>query len=119
MTWDALQATPAAALTKFGAGDWILSGGQIDASGHALAFGDPARQACLGTGTNQGGTDKVQVGSRDAVSACLHDHGILNSLVYQPAHRFWLFQGIETAIFLALSLAFFTLTAWWVSRRVG
>jgi hypothetical protein len=37
--------------------------------------------------------------------ACLASHGIREEFVYQPASRYWAFQGTETAIYLALSLA--------------
>jgi hypothetical protein len=34
---------------------------------------------------------------------CLAAHGYHRSVTYQPAGRFWAFQGIEVAIFLALA----------------
>jgi len=37
--------------------------------------------------------------------------------LYQPADRFWIFQGIEAAIFLALALGLVALTILWVRRR--
>jgi hypothetical protein len=117
ITWDALAAAPQAALTKFGAGDWIISQGNVDAAGHAVAGNDPVWRSCLGP-PPPGGGDKIAIGGKDVVNSCLHDHGILNAIVYQPAHRFWLFQGIETGIFLFLALALFALTAWWVRRRI-
>jgi len=40
-------------------------------------------------------------------------------VTYQPASRFWAFQGIETAIFLALALLLAGVCFWWVSRRVA
>jgi hypothetical protein len=36
-----------------------------------------------------------------------------------PAARFWLFQGMETALFVALALALLGLTIWWVRRRIS
>jgi hypothetical protein len=35
--------------------------------------------------------------------SCLASHGYHQLLTYQPASRFWAFQGIETAIFVALA----------------
>ena len=43
----------------------------------------------------------------------------MNQLVYQPAHRFWAFQGIETAIFLGLAILLLGVTIYWVQRRIA
>ena len=40
--------------------------------------------------------------------------GAYNQELFQPADRFWLFQGIETALFVALALV---LVAVWLVRR--
>jgi hypothetical protein len=40
-------------------------------------------------------------------------------VTYQPASRFWAFQGIETAIFLALALLLAGLCFFWVRRRLS
>jgi hypothetical protein len=40
-------------------------------------------------------------------------------LTYQPANRYWPFQAIETAIFLALALALAGFCFWWVRRRIS
>ena len=44
-------------------------------------------------------------------------HGYRGYLTYQPANRFWAFQGIETAIFLALAAALLGVTFWVLKRR--
>jgi hypothetical protein len=51
--------------------------------------------------------------------SCLRQHGFVTVTTYQPANRFWLFQGIETAIFLGLALGLLALTVWWVRERVA
>ena len=74
-------------------GDWLIGGGGpgvgavYDALGHKLKGGQmmcppPVAQACID-----------QVGK-----------GAYNFEIYQPAHRFWMFQSIETAIFVALAI---------------
>jgi hypothetical protein len=40
-------------------------------------------------------------------------------LLYQPADRFWTFQGIEAAIFVVLALALLALTLWWMRHRIA
>jgi hypothetical protein len=45
-------------------------------------------------------------------------HGnVVQHNLYQPDDRFWLFQSIEAAIFLALAAALIALTIWWVRSR--
>jgi hypothetical protein len=38
-----------------------------------------------------------------AILSCLGSHGFRQFLTYQPANRYWAFQGIETGIFVALA----------------
>lgn len=40
-------------------------------------------------------------------------------LLYQPVDRFWMFQGIEAAIFVALALALLVITLWWMRQRIA
>lgn len=44
-------------------------------------------------------------------------HGITGWVYYQPADRFWTFQGIEAALFLVLAALLVGLTWYWVTRR--
>ena len=37
----------------------------------------------------------------------------------QPENRFWLFQGIESAIFFGLAAALLALAFWWVRTRIS
>ena len=38
-------------------------------------------------------------------------------VTYQPEDRFWLFQGIETAIFIALAALLAAASFWWIGRE--
>ena len=89
-------------------GDWLIGGGGpgvgavYDALGHRLKGGQmmcppPVAQACV-----------EQVG-----------RGAYNFEIYQPAHRFWTFQSIETAIFVALAVLLLLTAVWWVRRRLA
>jgi hypothetical protein len=51
------------------------------------------------------------------LQGCWHDHGIKVLQTYQPAERFPLFQGIETAIFVVAAIALLGLAVWLVRRR--
>jgi hypothetical protein len=52
--------------------------------------------------------------------ACLAKHHIVEytSAVFQPASRFWLFQGIESGIFLGLTAALVLFSVWWIRKRI-
>jgi len=58
-------------------------------------------------------------GQRFTISrSCISAHGAgYNHVVYQPASRFWLFQGIETALFAGTALTLIGLAAWWIHER--
>jgi len=48
---------------------------------------------------------------------CMAAHGYRAFLTYQPASRFWAFQGIETAIFVILAAILLGFTFWVLLRR--
>ena len=51
------------------------------------------------------------------LQACWHEHGIKVLQTYQPAERFPLFQGIETAIFVLAAIALLGFAMWLVRSR--
>lgn len=55
--------------------------------------------------------------SSGSFAQCLGQHGYTLWTSYQPASRFWAFQGIEAAWLLALSVLLLTVTVWLVRRR--
>ena len=44
--------------------------------------------------------------------SCLAAHGYRGYLTYQPASRFWAFQGIETGVFVVLAAVLLGITFW-------
>jgi hypothetical protein len=78
--------------TNPAAGDWILAYGIRDATGKMITAN--AQIACAPNATGPG-------------AACGADLGITldnyNWQLYQPGTRYWLFQGIETGIFIAVA----------------
>lgn len=50
-------------------------------------------------------------------TSCLAAHGYQGFLKYQPANRFWAFQGIEAGIFVVLAVGLLGVTFWVLSRR--
>ncbi|MET8849216.1 ABC transporter permease [Amycolatopsis sp. NPDC004625] len=92
-----LSFSPSGAQTpNFASGDWVMQQGVRDSAGQ-LVLPDAQIGPCPPTGCGAGPGD---VGP-----------GASNWLLYQPGDRFWLFQGIETGIFvlLAAALVFFAL----------
>jgi hypothetical protein len=51
------------------------------------------------------------------VLPCMTAHGYRGYLTYQPASRFWAFQGIETGIYVVLAAALLAVTFWVLKRR--
>jgi hypothetical protein len=87
--------------------DWVLSSGWSDRLGHPLSDGTVFAICNPNTIVN-----------KTSVFSCFAAHHIYGYTVYQPASRFWLFQGIETGIFAGLSAFLLALTVWWVRYRV-
>jgi hypothetical protein len=85
---------------------WLLSERTVDAAGHIV---DPesAWQAVCQTGAS----------TNQSISNCLAAHGYRTIFVFQPESRFWAFQAVESAIFLALSILLVTFTYRRLSRR--
>jgi len=52
------------------------------------------------------------------IERCLNNHHVFNLAVYQPASRFWLFQGIETTIFAGLAAVLLAAALWWLRHRI-
>ena len=60
---------------------------------------------------------KVLLNQRRGVPSCMAAHGYRGYLTYQPASRFWAFQGIETGIFVVLAAVLLGVTFWVLKRR--
>jgi ABC-2 family transporter protein len=101
-------------------GDWILRAGVYDAQGTRLSggtsgatFGGDSAQAVCGTPPGEPPDPLLE--------QCL-DHfgpGAYNLELLQPAERFWLFQGIETALFIALAVLLLLAAIHWIRRRIS
>jgi hypothetical protein len=89
--------------------DWILSEVPSDKAGHPFTGNSIVLQSCarnLGNGVK--GLDPQ----------CLARHGAgFNHAVWQPASRFWEFQGIESALFGGSALVLIVFSALWLRYR--
>jgi hypothetical protein len=86
---------------------FVSSNGAITVNPSALA------QACPGLSGPGVFPGKDQVGS------CLSQLGVRIVDTYQPGSRYWLFQGIESAIFLALAAGLVVFAMWQIRRRIS
>ena len=99
-------------------GDWILGAGVYDAQGtlrsggtSGAAFGDSAQAVC---------GMPPDAPPDPLLEQCLASYGpgAYNQEVFQPADRFWLFQTIETALFVAVAVLLLLAAIHWVRRRI-
>jgi ABC-2 family transporter protein len=100
-------------------GDWLLGAGVYDAQGtlrtggtSGATFGDSAQAVC--------GTPP-DAPPDPLLEQCLANYGpgAYNQEVFQPAERFWLFQTIETALFIAVAVLLLLAAVHWVRRRIS
>jgi hypothetical protein len=93
---------------------WIISVRWLNGSGIPVSDSDLGQ--VLSTAppalTGKGG-----VPNSVATWQFLNRHGFTRWTTYQPAHRFWMFQLIETGWLLALSAVLIGATVWLVRRR--
>ena len=102
---------------------WLVSGGLVGPGGQVASS-----PALGGPGVSFGGVS-VPIGhvpsscralvfqSPFKFGSCLAAHGYHGFITYQPASRYWAFQGIETGIFVVLAAALIAVTAIVVVRR--
>ncbi len=89
---------------------WILFEGPSNRAGHIFNGNYAVLQACSrkAAGSLKGTLDQH----------CLARHGAgFNHAIYQPASRFWEFQGIETTLFAGIALLLLAFAAWSLRRR--
>jgi len=115
ISYSFLQQSP-----RFGLGDWVLSSRVFDPTGRFVSPDgsitvSPSDLARVCPGITRGVTfpDKGQVGR------CLGQLGVRFVDTYQPGNRYWLFQGIESAIFLGAAAGLIVLAVWLIRRRIS
>jgi ABC-2 family transporter protein len=98
---------------------WVLGQGAVSRTGVKVAqgWGDlyPALPASCQRLLPTSAAGKS--GSESAVFSCMQAHGWRGFATYQPAGRYWPFQGIETGIYLLLAAALIAVTFAIIRRR--
>lgn len=75
---------------------WTLHSHIVDSAGNAVA-NDGLLSALPPDCRQYIGT------TRDQIFSCLTTHGWREQIVYQPANRFWTFQGIESGLYMVVA----------------
>jgi hypothetical protein len=109
---------------------WQLTAGFVGASGQPIGIPQSTNGQVLGAGVEgipvsslpaacqrAAGNGPFTPAAYHAVASCAQAHGIRGYVTYQPASRYWAFQGIETGIFLLLAAALIAVAFAVVSRR--
>ena len=115
ISYSFLQQSP-----RFGLGDWVLSSRVFDPTGRFVSPDgsitvSPSDLARVCPGINRG----VAFPDKDQAGRCLSQLGVRFVDTYQPGSRYWLFQGIESAIFLLLAAGLLVLAIWLIRRRIS
>jgi hypothetical protein len=99
-------------------GDWVYRAGVYSAQGKRIAggvFGSFSSAFC--------GAPPTTAAHATATTAdpCVLQYGAgaYNQELFHPASRFWLFQGIETALFVAMAVLLFAAAIHWIRRRIS
>src|SRR5205823_4072473 len=88
--------------------DRVLSQHLVDKAGRPFTVSSQIVSACSHAAHTSG------------VGGCLARHGAaFMQVVYQPAGRFWLLQGLETAVVGGIGLALIAFAAVWLQRRAS
>ena len=110
---------------------WQLDAGWIGGNGQPIILPQSTNGAVIGGGNGMSlpvsslpascqqlaGNGRLSPAAYHAVVSCAQAHGIQGYVTYQPASRYWAFQGIETGIFLLLAAALIAVAFAVVSRR--
>jgi hypothetical protein len=87
------------------AGDWVISRGVYSAQGVKLTPGSGSQAVCDESVTAQ--------------CVAKYGAGAYNQDLFHPADRYWLFQGIETALFVVLAVVLLAVAVHLVRRRLA
>ncbi|HEY1822942.1 MAG TPA: hypothetical protein VGG83_23705, partial [Trebonia sp.] len=99
---------------------WVLAQGAVSRTGQVVPAGWGSLYNALPASCQRllpGSPTAKSGGSLSDVFSCMQAHGWRGFATYQPAARYWPFQGIETGIYLVLAAALIAVTLVVVRRR--
>jgi hypothetical protein len=98
---------------------WVLLSSVVDSAGHPITA-QFVKSACpqlkpppATPGVRHAPDETVFRNCVGKIAATYHI-----DIRYQPAGRYWIFQAMETGIFVVLALALGAFSVWWVRRRI-
>jgi hypothetical protein len=112
---------------------WVYSSSLVNSAGQApsehwlqtacphLAANIPAPPPPQAVASAGHGITRVHPAGNNAFNACATKVAAAfhEVVIYQPANRYWAFQGLETAVFLVLAALLGGLCFWWVRHRLA
>jgi hypothetical protein len=104
--------------TRSLSGAWVLSTKTVDGAGRVLGNGEVLNFNILAQRCPAIPSPPTLPGP-SVVEACVRHIGLHIVSTYQPANRYWTFQGIESAIFAALAAVLLVFSVWFVRRRIA
>jgi hypothetical protein len=100
--------TPGADSAARGDQSWIIDESWLNGAGARVSW-DEMHRLCS--------PDTIPQYSETSYQQCLADNGFQYYVTYHPVERFYQFQAIETALFLALATGLLAFAYWWLARR--
>ena len=98
-------------------GNWSPVGAYLGVSQGIVAPNGQAPPAASSGANFNGLAVPAECAQSNNIQSCLAAHGYRGYLSYQPANRFWAFQGIETGFYVILAVALLAVTFWVLKRR--
>jgi hypothetical protein len=119
---DSFQLSAVATTTRQSSqpGAWQLTAETVDRTGHVVGSGMGIDfNSVVGDCPNLAGPGGAPLPDPSNISACIRQAGIHVVATYQPADRYWVFQGIEAGLFVVLAAVLVAAAFWWVRHRTS
>jgi hypothetical protein len=95
-------------------GAWVISSSPLATPNGRAPASEPAGPCSPPSPATDGPPSAATAQACNDYIESLH---LRQTVTYQPASRYWTFQWAETAIYLALALAFAGFSFWWINRN--
>ena len=96
---------------------WVISSGQLTAPDGRASSSEPAGPCADPASRPGAGPVPPSPAAAQACNDYIEGLHLRQTVTYQPASRYWAFQWVETAIYLALALALAGFSFWWINRN--
>ena len=111
---------PSGAFWGLGTATFNAAGQNVSGGGSSTVFSDGSFSTTSVPAACQKVVNSPAVGgppNSDPLLSCLSKLGYHSSVTYQPASRYWAFQGIETGIYVAIAAALLAVACYVIRRR--